>query len=82
MSALSTRLHDHLHNHEAEYGRDKMSLALEAVLLRCDWWEGSSWFTTGRIQEVIALALGVPTDVDLRRAEIRQRLLTPVPLKE
>lgn len=74
MSDLSTRLHDHLHNHEAEYGRDKVSLALGAVLLRCDWWAGSSWLTARRLQETIATALGVPTDMDLRRAEIAREL--------
>lgn len=74
MSDLSGRLHDHLHDHEAKYGRDEVSQALAAVLIRCDWWEESSWFTAGRIREAIAGALGVPTYTELRRAEIAKEL--------
>jgi hypothetical protein len=34
--------------------------ALRAVTDRCDWWQGSSWFTPDRIREAIAHALDVP----------------------
>lgn len=77
MSGLSGRLHAHLDRHEDEYGADPISRALRAVLNRCDWWDGSSWLTADRVREAIAVKLNVPTDTDLRQAEIAKELGLP-----